>query len=181
MKKNKNFYPLICLSPFLTEEQIKLVLSQCDLKNIKIIQESSLDCMSIAKSMISIPGTNTAEAFYMKIPILTVLPLNKPDVIIFDGILNSLFSLPIIGRHLKNLVINILKKQNPLISLPNQIANQIICPQVIQRLTIEEFADCINDFINDRKNHEKIVQSYEEHIKKTKIDKIIMEKIFKTN
>ena len=178
MKKNKNFYPLICLSPFLTTKQIKLVLSQYDLKNIKIIQESSLDCMSIARSMISIPGTNTAEAFYMKLPILTVLPLNKPDVIIFDGILNVLFSFPMIGGCLKKIVLNILKKRNPLISLPNQIAKQIICPQIIKNLKKEELAHYINDFVTDKKSHEQIVKKYEDYIKKTTIDQMMIKKIF---
>ena len=62
--------------------------------------------------MVSLPGTNTAEAFYMSLPVLMVLPLNHPEKFVFDGLFQLLFKIPLLGRFLRRFLVRLMLLKN---------------------------------------------------------------------
>ena len=113
------------------------------LDRVFILKGESLDFMAISKLMVSLPGTNTAEAMYMKCPMITVAPLNKPELISLDGLLGLFVKIPFLGKLLMAVIIRYLKRKIRFVSLPNKIHNKPIVPEFIKVFTPELF-QCIN-------------------------------------
>ena len=128
-----DFAVIICISSFITKQEFNHIQSMLSSSsNIYIFQEAdSLELMFISRLMVSLPGTNTAEAFYMALPMLTIVPLNHPEVLIFDGISQLIFKIPVIGQLLRRLFIFILKRLNLFFALPNKFYKKSISPEMV--------------------------------------------------
>ena len=87
--------------------------------------------MAISDMLVTLPGTNTAEAMYMGLPMLVLMPLNRPDLIHFDGLFGLIGNAPLIGKWIKTMVVHILKKKKRYYSLANSNANKMIVKEVI--------------------------------------------------
>ncbi len=122
--EDQDFKALISISPFISENDLAIVKTTFDYKNIFFIRGDSLELMSISRMMISLPGTNTAEAMYMNLPTLMVLPLNNPEQFVFDGLLQLFFKIPFLGSFLRYCLIKIFLIKKPLLALPNIIAKK---------------------------------------------------------
>jgi lipid A disaccharide synthetase len=69
-----------------------------------------------------------------------ILPLNKPELIIFHGLLGLIFKIPKIGLFLKKNFIKFLSKNPPLLALPNKISKKEIIPEMVQLMTPQDLA-----------------------------------------
>lgn len=94
--------------------------------------------MSVADVALTVPGTNTAELAILGVPMLVLLPLNKPEEIPLDGLAGQIGALPLIGKPLKRMVVNALAKRLKLMALPNQRAGSEITPELKGIITPED-------------------------------------------
>lgn len=156
-KRDPAFSALLHISPFISAQDIDYVCRNVDLSAFTIIKGDSLELMHISDLLITLPGTSTAEAMYMKLPQLVVVPLNRPDLIIFDGLLGIVGAMPYVGVLLKKLAIAILKQKKRLYALPNMIAHQEIVPELVDVVSVDSVSEAILGLFSDldRLNHIK--------------------------
>ena len=109
----------------------------------KVLQEPSNEILQIAHWLITIPGTSTAQAMYTETPTIVLLPLNRPDLLIFDGLLGLLAKVPLLGRLIRYGVITYSQRYIPYFSLPNKRAGQRIIPEYVQTLSAQDIADIV--------------------------------------
>ena len=139
-KKRPQFKPVLPCSPFLNDT-VKQKLKKIQNSSITVVPQQAIYLMPDAKLMVSLPGTNTAEAAYMGLPTLMVLPLNQPELLIFHGILGMISKIPILGRLFKKILIHHLSKTPPLLALPNKMEKKEIIPEVVKKISAEELAE----------------------------------------
>ncbi|NDC83395.1 hypothetical protein EB093_07035 [bacterium] len=130
-------------SPFITDDLWRLVTDDPHVHVIEHTGTASVDTLARSRLMVSLPGTSTAEAMYMRTPMMVLVPLNRPDLIQFDGILGLVGNVPLLGRLLKSIVVAVLSKRRRPIALPNILAGRSIVPEVVGRLTPEPVADAL--------------------------------------
>ncbi|MCX5748945.1 MAG: hypothetical protein NTZ10_01685 [Candidatus Saganbacteria bacterium] len=108
---------------------------------ILLIEKAPFDAMNIADLIVTIPGTNTAEAAALGKPMLVAIPFNKPEVLLFEGLLGMIGSVPLLGKLIKQAAIHILNKTVKFAALPNRKAGKMIVPELRGVLTAEEIAE----------------------------------------
>jgi lipid-A-disaccharide synthase len=141
----------IQLSRFIDPTMRHQLLNQNPLPPSAILTPASsgLSTMASSNLLVTVPGTNTAEAMYLGIPMIVSVPLNWPDLIIFDGLLGLLGKLPILGTLLKKGVIAILKRKKRFYALPNMKTNSAIVPEYVEVVTAETLAPRVLEKIAD--------------------------------
>jgi len=142
-KQLPSFKALLLVSPFIDDDLLSDVESSSDLSAFTIIRGDSRELMSISKMLVSIPGTATAEAMYLGLPMITFLPLNYPKLLIFEGLMGLITRLPLVGILTRFLVIQYVQKQDRRYSIPNILAKKQIVPEYIGRFSPEEMARLI--------------------------------------
>jgi len=116
---------------------------------VLIPASAGLSAMASSNILVTVPGTNTAEAMYLGIPMLVSVPLNWPHLIIFDGLLGLLGKIPILGTLLKKLVILILKHKKRFYALPNMKAQYAVVPEYVEVVVPETLATRVLAKIQD--------------------------------
>lgn len=129
-KARPNIKLIVSLSPFITDELLAKYQHFLDKMDGHIIRGNSLELLSLSKLLVTIPGSNTAEAMYMKTPMLIMIPLHKPKYIILDGLAGLVGNIPGVGTIIKRLIILIMKKKYEFFSLPNCYFNRKLVPEV---------------------------------------------------
>lgn len=129
---------IVSLSPFITDKILAKYQSFLSKMDAYVIRGNSLELLSLSKLLVTIPGSNTAEAMYMKTPMLIMIPLHKPKYIILDGLAGLIGNIPIIGTLLKRLIIIIMKKKYDYFSLPNTRFKRKLVPELIGAFTQDE-------------------------------------------
>ncbi|MFT5170834.1 MAG: hypothetical protein ACI9BD_000604, partial [Candidatus Marinamargulisbacteria bacterium] len=84
---NPDFTPILSVSRTIPSSELDKMKETTDLSAFHIVRASSLELLSISKLLVTIPGSNTAEAMYLHTPMIVLIPLNRPDLIQFDGLL----------------------------------------------------------------------------------------------
>lgn len=147
--KQPNFQAILQISPFISEVDLAYIHTLCrPVPELHLVQGDSVELMAISDLLMCLPGTSTAEAMYMRLPMLMVLPLNNPKVIVFDGLLGLIGNVPGLGLLIKKLIILYLKTQHRLYALPNLMAKRKVVPELIGVLTPEATATAILDLWN---------------------------------
>ncbi len=108
---------------------------------VLIIDNNPYEAMAYADLIVTIPGTNTAEAAAMGKPMLVAVPFNKPEVYIFDGLVGIIGNAPLIGRHIKKAAIAVLNRTVKYIALPNRKAGAMVVPELRGVLDAEDIAE----------------------------------------
>lgn len=96
--------------------------------------------MAVADLALTVPGTNTAELAILGVPMIVLLPLNKPEEIPLDGLAGQIGNLPLIGKPLKRAVVLALANRLTFAALPNQRAGSAITPELKGVITPEDVA-----------------------------------------
>lgn len=151
-----SFEAIISLSSFITHSDFDMLNLNTNQKGIHIIRGDSLELMAISRLMVTIPGTNTAQAMYMRLPMLVALPLNNPEIFVVDGILQHIFKIPFIGSFIRKQLVSVYLKKNPYLSLPNIIANKPIVPEIVSLFNSTMFKDHILSLYHDDKTLNQI-------------------------
>jgi hypothetical protein len=124
-----------------------LVTEQGTVVNI-VPPEFQYEAYQISDVAITLPGTNTAELSILGIPMVVLLPLNKPEHIPVEGFLGRVADLPVIGKYLKMLMINYALKKLRFVSLPNQKLGYMATPELIGNILPVEAANKAIDIID---------------------------------
>ncbi len=162
-KKDPHFRAIAKISPFITAEFLQKLQKKHDLSSLKITTESTLPLISRARLLVTIPGTNTAEAMYLHTPMIVMVQLSHPEVIIFDGILGLMGTIPYLGIGLKKLAIAILKRKKRFYSIPNRLANKELVPEIVDVITEEHAAAAILDLYTNQKRLNLMANTLKEH------------------
>ncbi|MBQ7567944.1 hypothetical protein IJT17_03985 [bacterium] len=107
---------------------------------ISIVREDHLAHLADSTLAVTIPGTKTSELGCLGVPMLTILPLNRPDLLPIKGLIGLLDFLPWIGLRLKRLLVTRFAKPSRLYALPNILAQRQIVPEMVGVLSAESVA-----------------------------------------
>jgi len=124
-------------------------------KRIRILEEGLEYWGKGIDFAVTLPGTNTIQLAYRKIPSLVVAPLNKPELIPVEGIFGFLKWIPWIGKViLEKAVFHYLKKFQ-YASLPNMYVNEEIFPELFGIIQTSDITDKIIEILENTE-HKKI-------------------------
>lgn len=112
--------------------------------------------IQISDICLTTPGTNTAELAILGIPMIILLPLNKPEIIPLEGILGRIGDIPYIGKLMKIPLIKYTLKKIKFTSLPNIKSNMMIVPEFIGNIDINQVVDNTIDLLNDHQRRREI-------------------------
>lgn len=98
------------------------------------------NALQVSDLSITLPGTNTAELAVLGIPMVVVLPLNKPEVLPLDGLGGLLTRIPVLGPVLKKSLIRALLKRLRFVSIPNQKAERMLVPEIVGQVDALDIA-----------------------------------------
>ncbi|MNY21160.1 lipid-A-disaccharide synthase [compost metagenome] len=105
--------------------------------------------MAVADLALTVPGTNTAELAILGVPMIVLLPLNKPEEIPLDGLAGQIGNLPLIGKPLKRTVVRTLAKRLKFAALPNQRAGSAITPELVGVISPQDVATLSEAILGD--------------------------------
>jgi lipid A disaccharide synthetase len=102
-----------------------------------------------ARLAIAIPGTKVIELAALGIPTVTVMPMNRPEKIVINGVIEYVGRLPLLGTPLKRAVITAGVRRFAFFGQPNIDAGRAINPEVrgtilpsrVAHVVAERFAD----------------------------------------
>ena len=100
---------------------------------------------------VNIPGTNTLQLAMLRIPQLTLFPLQWAGYVPLEGIIEWIGRIPIIGREIKRGLVYKVISRIKFIALPNIISREKITEELIGELSPEIIAQAILGLITDRK------------------------------
>ncbi|HEY9900343.1 MAG TPA: hypothetical protein V6D00_14305 [Pantanalinema sp.] len=160
------FTPLSQLQEALDDERLHRVTSGCGGRlvqtsegptiltpggaSVRIIgPEHHYSGMAVADLALTVPGTNTAELAILGVPMIVLLPLNKPEEIPLDGLAGQIGNLPLVGKPLKRAVVLALAKGLKFAALPNQRAGSAITPELVGVIAPEEVAALAEAILTD--------------------------------
>lgn len=92
--------------------------------------EHHLAGMAIADLALTVPGTNTAELAILGVPMLVLLPLNKPEEIPLDGLPGHVGRIPVLGKWLKRQLVQAVARRTSFTALPNVRAGRMVTPEL---------------------------------------------------
>jgi hypothetical protein len=112
--------------------------------------------------VITIPGTNTARLSAMGIPMISIFPLDNPDVIPLEGLPHYLGKIPYLGSRFKKTLIDTLNRKIKFFALPNIKADREIVPEI--RGIIEPAAVALEavSLLKDRERRQKMSEELKE-------------------
>lgn len=107
------------------------------------------NALQISDLSLTLPGTNTAELAALGIPMIVMLPLQRPDLLPVDGLLGQLGKIPLLGPALKRWLVQIKLSQMQYLALPNQKAGADIVPELIGSISAEQVAEEAQALLSD--------------------------------
>lgn len=113
------------------------------------------DLMQWADLALTIPGTNTVELSFMGVPMVVTIPLNYPEEIPLEGPAQLLSRVPVLGRQLKKRLLPKFLAKIKFSAWPNRLAGEMLVPELIGRLSVEEVADVALALLADEQKHRK--------------------------
>jgi len=117
---------------------------------IEGVKTVELDQAAHSELVITIPGTNTARLAALGIPMISVFPLDNPDVIPLEGIPHYLGKIPYFGPKFKRYLVDTLNRKIKYFALPNMKANREIVPEIRGVFDPKMLADKVINLIIDR-------------------------------
>lgn len=113
---------------------------------LEIATADGYERLSRSALALSIPGTKTAEAGYLRTPVVTMTPLNRPEHLPSIGIVGLLDFLPK-GNLIKGRLMLRLKPKIGLLGQPNMLAGRALLPEVLDVVDSLGLADLVGQQI----------------------------------
>ncbi|MBN2322752.1 MAG: hypothetical protein JXQ30_03380 [Spirochaetes bacterium] len=98
---------------------------------------------------VTLPGSNTMQLAYRRIPMLTVMPLNKPEIIPIVGPLAVLKYIPLLGKPLLKKAALSYTKKFRFAALPNIYRNEAVVPELFGVIRVEQITEMLSDIIEN--------------------------------
>jgi lipid-A-disaccharide synthase len=102
--------------------------------------------MSQIHLALTIPGTNTAELSALGIPMMILLPSQKPELYPLPGPAGHLHRIPLVGKYLKIFLLWLFWKRVKYLAHPNRKAGVEIVPEIVGRVSAEAVAARLADY-----------------------------------
>ena len=179
LKKDPDLHIVVSVASTITDQALAVARQNFNHERVFFRRGNSLDFMRLSSCMLSLPGTNTAEAMYMQLPMLTVAPLNWPERALLDGLPGLIEHLPFAGMPLKRFLVSRYAKRVGYISLPNRRTDREIVPQQIAFLEPEQLAEDIYMLYSDNERLQNLKLSLKEISGDDRVDELILEELFK--
>lgn len=109
---------------------------------LELVRDNHLQRLAQAQLAVSLPGTKTAEAGALGVPVLCIVPLNAPEFLPSHGLLGLLDWLPG-GRAFKGKMILRQRHRIGLLAQPHQLLGRAQLPEMVQELSAEQVASQI--------------------------------------
>ncbi len=148
----------LAVSPFLPREALARALAAHgsllgDL-GIDVVEDdrpgARLARLAQSDLAITLPGTNTVELAVLGVPMLVVLPLDRPDRIRTEGLSEWLSRIPGLGAAIKGAMAWRLTRRPQLLAWPNREAGRPVVPELVGRLAPAEVAARALALLEDR-------------------------------
>ncbi len=102
-----------------------------------------------ARLAVAIPGTKVIELAVLGIPAITTMPMNRPELVVINGVVQYVGRIPGIGTPIKRTVLAALSKRFRYVAQPNIDADRELDPEIrgtllpsrIAHVVAERFAD----------------------------------------
>lgn len=114
--------------------------------SLELASSDGYQRLSQSMMALSIPGTKTAEAGYLRTPVLTMIPLNRPEHLPSIGLVGLLDFLPG-GSYLKGRLMLRLKPKIGLLAHPNILAQRALLPEILDRVDSQGLAETVTSVI----------------------------------
>lgn len=137
------------VSPFVSSVDVAQLAPYTSEGVFRFLQKDPADIFAQTDLLVTIPGTNTAQAAIYGVPFCVIVPINRPEEIPLQGLAGLIGSLPVVGKMIKKLAVRILIKQQRLYSLPSIKAGRLIVPELAGVLTPGQVADFIDRYARD--------------------------------
>ncbi|MFN3698983.1 MAG: hypothetical protein ACK4SU_02145 [Dictyoglomus sp.] len=108
---------------------------------------------------ITLPGTNTIQLAYMKIPMFVVFPLHRPEFIPLEGLAN------IFKGKIRERLIEFYLSRNPYLALPNKLYPGIV-PEIVGKFQLKDVVTFLKNSLYNRKILLKIHEDLKEKFHK---------------
>lgn len=99
------------------------------------IVQQALSAATVARLVVTIPGTKTIELAALGKPMIACTPLNAPELITINGPLTYLDRVPLIGAPLKRSAVLAVAKRFPYVTQPNIDADEALIEELRGTLT----------------------------------------------
>ena len=103
-----------------------------------------------ARLVLTIPGTKTIELAVLGKPVITMTPLNAPEVVTINGPLTYLNRIPFVGDPLKRMAAVALSRRHPHHTQPNMDAGEALIREVHGTVTPGRIARVALECYDDR-------------------------------
>ena len=152
----------------LVEEAGRAYLANADDTERFPILHNALAAAQRAKLAVTIPGTKTIELAVLGVPMITITPLNAPEMITFNGPLTYLDRIPFVGVPLKRAVAVGVSNRFTFHTQPNIDANaSLVCevhgtvtPGRVGRVALER----LDDAAWLARSREQLAALYADHV-----------------
>lgn len=150
-------------SPFINKEiKAKIINKFKPFLEVLPIEIQDLDDMTELKDYslaITLPGTNTIQLAYMKIPMFVILPLHRTEFIPLEGLAN------VIKGRLRDKLIEVYLSKNPYLALPNKLYPGIV-PEIVGKFKFKDVVIMLKKILYNREILIKIHMELKEKFNK---------------
>jgi lipid-A-disaccharide synthase len=131
-------------SPFLTSAALARMLAphraRLEGLEVDLVQDDRLRALAGCDLAITLPGTNTVELAILGVPMLVVLPLDRPGRIRTEGMSEWFGRLPGLGTAIKAAMAWRFARRRQLVAWPNREAGRQLVPEMVGRIDPGEVA-----------------------------------------
>ncbi len=124
---------------------------------------------------VTLPGTNTIQLAYRKIPSLVVAALNKPEVIPIEGIFGLFKWVPILGKAVIRKAFFHYVKKFRYASLPNIYTNKEVIPELFGIIRTSDITERIKKILKSNEHLEIKERLTQFFLNNNPVDRIIRE------
>jgi lipid-A-disaccharide synthase len=125
--------------------------------------------------VVTLPGTNTIQLAYRKIPSLVVAALNKPEVIPIEGILGLFKWVPVIGKAvIRKAFLHYVKKFR-YASLPNIYTNSEVIPELFGIIQTSDITERVEIILKNNEHFEIKERLAQFSLKNNPVERIVRE------
>jgi hypothetical protein len=97
---------------------------------------------------VTLPGTNTIQLAYRRIPALVIAAANKPEIVPMEGAIGMVRWIPFLGKVLTRLAVYAYARKYRYAALPNIYSNQEILPELFGILTSDDITNRIVEILS---------------------------------
>ena len=141
----------VMLSPFVDSKTLNRLTNEYPTVSFRIL--SSVNDLSQYKYALTIPGTNTMQLAYLKIPFMMIFPTHDARILRLNGLAGLLLFIPLIGSILKRIILSLAIRKKRFYSLPNIFFKKQVFPELVGPFKLDDAHLSWANFITDKQSY----------------------------